>query len=318
MLTRFPHRASSLFTVLFAAGACAGGGATVASPVPVDGSAEAPAPPPLREGVDFAVYTAEGAPSSIDAVVAAFAEHDAVFVGERHDDGITHRVQALLFDRAVDDFGSSREVVLSLEMFERDVQYVLDEYLAGLITEAHLMSSARPWDNYVPDYRPMVERAREAGLEVVAANAPRRYANRASRLGRESLDALGPEAMRHLPPMPYPEASDAYRAEWDALMGDAMQHMQGDPLDAQTLWDASMGHAVATALDAADDGLVLHMVGGFHVENGTGTPEALEHYRPGTRSLIVAARPAADPTVWDPALAGLGHFVVVTQAPPGN
>lgn len=285
----------------------------MAPPTPAGGEEVAlPAP---REGVDFAVYAADGSAASLADLVATMGDHDVVFVGERHDDPITHRVQTLLLEQAVDRYSASRDVVLSLEMFERDVQYVVDEYLDGLITESHFLSSARPWDNYPTDYRPMVEVARAEGLEVVAANAPRRYVNRASRLGRDSLAGLGPEALRHLPPMPYPEASDAYRAEWDALMGDAMAHMQGDPLDGQTLWDASMGNAVATVLDRDPDALVLHMAGGFHVENGTGTPETLEHYRPGTRSLVVAARPAADPTAWDPALVGLGDFVVVTRAP---
>jgi uncharacterized iron-regulated protein len=266
--------------------------------------------------VDFVVYTADGRPATVDDIVAAMVDHDAVFVGEEHNDPVTHRVQALLLQRAFLDHASSRPVVLSLEMFERDVQYIVDEYLDDLITESHFRSSARPWENYEDDYRPMVEFAKAHELEVIAANAPRRYVNRASRLGRDSLRVLGPEATRHLPPLPYPEASPDYQAEWDALMGEAAAHMRGSPLDGQTLWDASMGHAVASALDRSAGALVLHMAGGFHVENATGTPEALQHYRPGSRSLVVAARPAADPSVWDAErLEGLGDFVVVTRAP---
>ena len=280
------------------------------------GPAETPAPPPLVEGSDFVVYRADGQAASFDDVIREAGDVDVVFVGEEHNDPITHRVQAQLFQAAFTAHASSRPVVLSLEMFERDVQYVLDEYAAGLITEDHFRSSSRPWGNYETDYRPMVEFAIVHGLEVVAANAPRRYVNRASRLGRDSLDALGPEARRHLPPLPYPEASEAYQAEWDALMGEAAAHMRGSPIDGQTLWDASMGHSVAGALDRHPGALVVHMAGGFHVENGTGTPEALQHYRPGSRALIVAARPAPDPTAWDPERwAGLGDFVVLTQAP---
>ncbi|MBT8404998.1 MAG: ChaN family lipoprotein [Gemmatimonadetes bacterium] len=282
----------------------------------MSGPAAPAEPPPLSEGSDFVVYRADGAPASFDEIIAAAASVDVVFVGEEHNDPITHRVQAQILQQAFVTQTATRPVVLSLEMFERDVQYVVDEYRAGLITEDHFRRSSRPWDNYESDYRPMVEFAIAHDLEVVAANAPRRYVNRASRLGRDSLDTLGPEARRHLPPLPYPEASDDYQAEWDALMGGAAGHMPGSPIDGQTLWDASMGHAVATALDRQSGALVVHMAGGFHVENGTGTPEALEHYRPGTRALIVAARPAADPTTWDAERwAGLGDFVVLTRAP---
>ncbi len=294
-----------------------GGPPPPAPPVPPAAEAVAAAPP--REGADFVVYTAAGERASVEAIVAAMAEHEVVFVGEEHDDPVTHRVQALLLERAFAAYGTDRPVVVSLEMFERDVQYIVDEYLDGLITEEHFLRSVRPWGNYDPDYRPLVEFARVHELPVVAANAPRRYVNRASRLGRESLDVLGSEVRRFLPPLPYPEASADYRAEWDALMGPAMAHMTGTPLDGQTLWDASMGHAVATALEVRPGALVLHMAGGFHVENGTGTPEALQHYRTGTRALVVAARPAADPARWEAdRFEGLGDFVVITRAPGGR
>lgn len=311
-------RSLLLFVLPAAFGAC-GGPPAPATPLPPGGAGEAVADAsPLEEGHDFVVYTAAGERASIAAIVAAMEGSEAVLVGEEHNDPVTHRVQALLLERAVAEHGARRPVVLSLEMFERDVQHVVDEYLADLITEDHFLRSSRPWDNYAPDYRPMVEFARERGLAVVAANAPRRYVNRASRLGRESLEALGPEARRHLPPLPYPEASPAYQAEWDALMGPAMAHMSGSPLDGQTLWDASMGHAVVTALEETPGALVLHMAGGFHVENATGTPDAIQHYRPGTRTLIVAARPAPDPAAWDAArFAGLGDFVVITRSPGG-
>lgn len=67
-------------------------------------------------------------------------------------------------------------MVLSLEMFEADVQTVLDEYvLRRAIREQDMLQDARPWRNYAMDYRPLVEYCREQGIRVVAANAPRRY-----------------------------------------------------------------------------------------------------------------------------------------------
>ena len=139
--------------------------------------------------------------------------------------------------------------------------------------------------------------------------------NRASRLGRDGIAALPEAARRHLPPLPWPPGSTAYRAEWDALMGGAPMHGAGDPFDGQTLWDASMGHAIATAVEEWDGALVVHLAGGFHVENHTGTPETLEHYRPGTRQVVVAIRPAEDPSVFTEDRRGLGDFVILTRAP---
>ncbi len=343
-------RATSVRTALSALvlplllAACAGGGAAgphgVRPATPAPGPAAPPpdASTPVEEGVDFVVYGAEGDRSSLTELLDAAAESEALLIGEEHNDAIGHRVQYRILTEghrrlsgAPPNVHPSREagtrppapaggrpVVLSLEMFERDVQYIVDEYLDGEITESHFRSSSRPWSNYEADYRPMVEYARVHGIEVVAANAPRRYVNRVSRLGPASLDDLSEEARRFLPPLPYPGPSDAYRAEWDALMGGASGHMPGGALDAQSLWDAAMAHAVAGALDRTPDALVVHLAGGFHVENGTGTPEALASYRPGTRAVIVAIRPVDDPTRFDSARAGAGDFVILTRAPSAN
>ena len=60
---------------------------------------------------------------------------------------------------------------MTLEMFERDVQPLLDQYLAGNISEKNFLDGARPWDRYTTDYRPMVELARVHGWPVIAAIA---------------------------------------------------------------------------------------------------------------------------------------------------
>ena len=318
-----------------------GGGMAAPAPGPVAPAAAATDPAveaPLVEGRDFVVFHSDGSPASLEELIEVAGDFDAVLLGEQHNDPITHRVQMEIFRRSWVRWGGGgpmasgpragangpgvlngdRNVVLTLEMFERDVQYILDEYMADLITETHFQSSARPWGNYDPDYRRLVEFAKANRIPVVAANAPRRYVNLASRLGRPAIDALPESARRYLPPLPYPAAAPAYKAEWDALMGDAAMHMQGDPLDGQTLWDASMGHAITTAIDSHANALVVHLAGGFHVENHTGTPDAIQHYRPGTRSMVVAIRPADDPAAFGPDRMGLGDFVVLTQAPPAG
>ena len=333
-------RFAALAVLALGASACASGTAAPVGPAPTGPVADAPAPDastPITEGVDYVVYRSDGTPATFEDIVAAAGESDAVLLGEEHNDPITHRMQYRIFRAVAERYdgagpmvhpsadgsrapnaGGGREVVLTLEMFERDVQYIVDEYLADMITESHFQASARPWGNYQTDYRPLVELAKASGIPVVAANAPRRYVNVASREGRDAVAALPATAKRYLPPLPYPRPTPAYQAEWDALMGGAPMHGAGDPMDGQSLWDAAMGNAITTVLDETPGGLVVHLAGGFHVENHTGTPDAIQHYRPGTRTLVVAMRPAADPTVFGEDRAGLGDFVVLTRAPGGD
>eukprot|EP00955_Chlamydomonas_euryale_P083207 363811-Chlamydomonas_euryale.AAC.12 len=94
---------------------------------------------------------------------------DVVLMGEYHDDPVAHELQLRLLQRlsllcahtsgSTDDTDDGlaaadahdgtaslrRQLVLSLEQFETDTQTVMDEYLAGLASEADLARDARAW-----------------------------------------------------------------------------------------------------------------------------------------------------------------------------
>ena len=294
---------------------------------------------------DFRVYSGDGSASSIDDIVAAMGAAEVVFVGETHDDPTGHFLEAELFRLAYEAHGSdstSRPVALSLEFFQRDAQPILDEYLGGLITEKAFLADSRPWPRYDTDYRPMVEFAKEQDLAVIAANTPRRYANRVTRLGRESLWELGPEALATIAPLPYGQPSKAYRDQWVQVIMAVMEEEQmkcgkpivdsttadsgaagahqsahgnmGNQLHSQVLWDATMAYWVNDHLVRHPDALVLHMVGSFHVARGTGIPEQLERYRPGTSSIIVMMRAVEKINTFEAAPSGTwGDFVIQTD-----
>ena len=92
----------------------------------------------------YRVFDGSGSPATLDDVTAAMAGHEVVFVGETHDDPTGHMLEGELLRRAHEAY-ASRGVVLSLEFFERDIQPVVDEYLAGLITESAFRWDSRPW-----------------------------------------------------------------------------------------------------------------------------------------------------------------------------
>jgi uncharacterized iron-regulated protein len=300
---------------------------------------------------EYRVYTGSGELVSLDEVVAAMADKEVVFIGESHNDLTGHLIEAELLSRAFtahgpaySEAGAARKVTLSLEMFERDVQYVVDEYLQDLITEDQFQKSSRPWTEYETDYRPLIEFAKQEGLAVIAANAPRRYANRVTRHGREALLELSSQALTTLPPLPYGLPSAPYQEQWRMAMVEAMEDMRercpmppamlhaaqsdsarpampmashataSNPLHAQALWDAAMAYSISEHLMKQPDALVLHMVGSFHVERGTGTPEHLARYRPGTSTIIVVMRPVENVELFDPERDGENEdFVILTE-----
>jgi uncharacterized iron-regulated protein len=265
---------------------------------------------------NYRIFDAQGNISSLEKIIEAAAPTNVVFLGEQHDDATAHALQLQIFSAIVEKYSRERKIALSLEMFERDVQIILDEYLNNLITEAHFLRSARPWDNYKQDYRPLVELARERKLPVIAANAPRRYVNMVSRGGRDSLNALSPAAKKWLAPLPFNQASETYAAKFKALMGGSPESNMGlnNILDSQTLWDATMAFAVAEFLKANKNSLVVHLNGSFHTENRLGTPEHLQKFNPKTKFIVVTMRYEENFTSFDKAKhTNLGDFVILTD-----
>lgn len=264
----------------------------------------------------FTVFDGTGNKVNLNAVISTLGQYDVVFLGELHDDAVGHAIQAEIFRTAVEQFAEKRRVTLSLEMFERDVQMVLNEYLAGQITENHFMLSSRPWGNYKTDYRPLVELAKEKKLDVVAANAPRRYVNMVSRGGRDTLNGLSAEAKTWLPPLPFAEASEAYSKKFRALMGGSGEAAMGidNILNSQSLWDASMAYWISESLKKNKGSLVVHLNGGFHTESRLGTVEHLLKYSPQAKALVVTMRYEKDFKAFDLTKhAGLGDFVILTD-----
>ena len=297
----------------------------------------------------YRVYTGGGRPATLEDLVRAMAPVRVVYIGETHDDPTGHMLELELLTRAADAYGhpapeatvtagtssAGRPLALSLEFFERDAQLPLDEYLAGLISESSFKAASRPWERYATDYRPLIELAKARHLPVIAANAPRRYVTLVTQRGREPLDSLSDQAKVLLAPLPYGKASPEYRDQWIATIAEVMaqegkkcgipvEHGAAAPmgshgamahqLDGQVLWDATMASSIARYLQAHPTGMVLHMVGGFHVERNTGIPEQLRSYIPGVRSMIVSLRPVDDVAKFEPAPAGeWGDFVIQTD-----
>lgn len=261
---------------------------------------------------EYAIYRGNGDQADLSTIIQAIRQADVVLVGELHDDQPGHRFKRRLLEEV--DRGDPRQLVLSLEMFERDVQLVVDEYLAGFISESHFMASARSWPNYERDYRPLVEYAREHGLPVVAANVPRRYVNAVARDGISVLDTLFAASTRWLPRMPIPEASEAYRDQFLSQMQGMHGHGGPSPerlLEAQRVWDAGMAEAIVRAFQREQNRLVMHVAGSFHVERDTGIPDVLRKLAPELRVVSVITRPGVgfDPSDHE----GLGDFVVVAS-----
>ena len=274
----------------------------------------------------FRLYT-NGAASTLDAAAQALAEADVVFCGEQHDDRNAHALERALLEKL---YAQNPRLTLSLEMFERDVQGVLDEYLHGYITETHFLQSSRPWPNYKEDYRPLIEFCREHKIPVVAANAPRRYVNIVSRKGQTALAELPKSSRAYLAPLPYhmilPLEYDRQLTEIFGGNHDkdsrkpapAAPPGMPDPAllkQAQGLWDATMADSIARSLRGNRGRRILQINGAMHSDSSFGIAARLHSLYPRIRIMIVTVRPDVGyPELPSGLAAGLADIIAVTPA----
>ena len=241
-----------------------------------------------------AVVYAAGKTQEFDDMLDELSKADVVFVGENHDHAQGHALELAILKGL---FARRPEMALGMEMFERDTQIVLDEYLAGQITDSSFAQASRPWPNYKTDYAPLVTFCKEHNLPVLATNAPRRYVNMVSREGQGALLALPKTSKTYLPPLPYSMTlPPEYDSQLTAIFSGA--HDPNNPAipstdrmkQAQGLWDATMADSIA-AFRRRSKRTLLHVNGAMHSDSGYGIAARLHALNPRLKIKIVTIRP---------------------------
>ena len=256
---------------------------------------------PIAFYVPERVYdTAAGTFVDFEVMLAALAKADVVFVGEQHDDPNTHRLEVAVLE------GLNRRKltpILSLEMFERDAQPSLNDYLSGQISEEEMLKRSRPWPRYATDYRRMVELAREHHWTVVAANVPRRLASEVSKTGKEAIEKF-PDADRGFAARelqcPLTEYFDKFAESMGSHpAGNQTPEQQRAMVEryywAQCLKDETMAESIAAAYGKREgNGPVVHYNGAFHSDFGLGTAERVRRRLPEKKTVVVSMLPVED------------------------
>ncbi len=247
---------------------------------------------------------------NLDDIVADMAKADVLFFGEEHNDSIGHYLEVTLFKKLATTY--QNKVGLTLEMFHTDVQPVINEYLAGIITEKNFIKEGRAWNNY-KDYKPMVEFAKSEGIMVIGGNAAARYSNSVTKNGMEILSKLPASSKQFLPPNKIDTLTGRYYEKFiDLLGGHGMGAMK--VYQTQNFWDATMAWSIAKFAKEHKGKKIFQVNGRFHSDEKLGTYAQLQKYAPKLKALNIASFAAEDfenPN-WEK-YQNLGDYVIVTD-----
>ena len=301
-----PRRSGAMLCTALASSGCPAAHTTPAPAAPILGEVHGDPQFTAR----LRIYDKRGTEVTLPAMLDAARQSDVVFVGETHNDAMTHRLEAAIFEGVA--ARRNGKVALSMEMFARDVQPVLDRFVAGTIDEAAMLADANPWANYRTGYRALVLAAKDAGAPIVAANTPRSVMREVGGQGAEAYAKAKQAHPKWLPADMF-APSEAYQARVArATRGHGAVMGQSDPQwSVQNYWDNTMADAIANARGQWPDRAVVHVAGGFHVARHDGTVAQLVRRRPDDTVTTIAIVPTWDLATAkpDPALADFVAYV---------
>lgn len=251
------------------------------------------------------VYDRNGQQVGFDEMLAGTAGKKYIMFGELHGNPLAHQSELLILQYLHQRHGA--HLILGMEMFEADVQPIVDEYFSGLINQRSFETEARVWGNYAKDYKPLVEYARENKLRLVASNVPRRYANSVYHQGVQVLNNMPKKAKGHFAKLPL-------KIDWELESYKAMASMLPDHsaenfIASQALKDATMGQNINKNVKKND--VLLHVHGAYHSTNGEGIVPYIKGLRNEQLLLITTIQQEEGKTI-DPAVFAKADFTIVS------
>lgn len=219
----------------------------------------------LSQGLAYQVFDPSGNKITFAKMMAEVKQADVIFFGELHDNSLAHWLQLQVLKELSK---ANPDLVFASEFFERDDQLIIEEWMAGKITDKNFEVEAKLWNNYSTDYKPLMLFAKENQIPFIAANVPRRYASLVSRSGLLALDSLSDSAKAYFAKLPI--EVDMNLPGYAAMKG----MMHGAPgnsdymIQAQALKDATMAESLFAYL--RDQKQVFHVNGSYHSKEGEG------------------------------------------------
>lgn len=211
----------------------------------------------------------------VNKVFKQWAQADVLYLAETHDRPDDHAAQLEIL-RSLRQHRP--QLVIGMEMFQRPYQTVLNQYIAGKLSEAELVEQtqySKRWGYPWALYAAILQFAKAHQLPVIALNTPSEVTRKVARAGFDSLTIpdrqwIPPQSEIRLEP-------DRYRQRVRQIYDEIHQGKgNSDGFErfflAQVLWDETMAESVSKALATYPNALVVVLAGQGHILYGDGIP----------------------------------------------
>lgn len=241
----------------------------------------------------YQFYDKKGKEIKTEKLVKELADYDVVFFGENHNSSINHWLQLKITEALFAQ--KNGQLILGAEMFERDNQSQLNQYLSGKFDAKTLKDSAHLWNNFTTDYKPLVDFAKDKKLNFIATNIPRKYASQTAKEGLESLNNLSAKEKTYIAQLPIKVTLDTPGyPEMKTMMGD---HADGTKvmnfISAQATKDATMAESILKNIQAGKT--FIHYNGNYHSKEFGGIYWYIKQKNPNVKMAVISVFESENP-----------------------
>lgn len=254
---------------------------------------------------------------NLPTLAQRLVDKDVIFIGEFHGNHASHLLEMQL---QTELFKLRPQQILSMEMFERQQQTLLNRYLDGEIGERYLINETPTWPNYAGSYRPMIEFAKEHLLPVVAANASGDIVRCIGQYGKGYVDNLPTGEQPWIAQQAF-ENNVAYQTKFYDFMT-SMKKMDANrkasSYAAQLARDNTMAESILDALQANPQHQLIHLNGSFHSASHLGTVALLKQRAPNLKIAVITPIRVTNPLEpsWSSQELASGDYVYLVRAQP--
>ncbi len=250
--------------------------------------------------------------NTFPAIIDELFANRVVYVGETHTSYPDHQLQ-LRIVRAL--YARDQNLAIGMEMFNRSSQGVLDEYIAGKLTEKEFLKQSNYFSVWSFDYRyyrEIIDFARHNKIPLIGLNQEREAVSRVFSSDEEK--PLTEEQRRNFPvdmDLDMPGYQDRLSRIFRMHSGSSEKKLAGF-VQAQALWDETMAETAADFLNAHPDHRMVIIAGKGHVDRRNAIPPRL-HRRLPVRQVVVVNSDGMD---LDPEFADFHFFSSPAELPP--
>lgn len=236
---------------------------------------------------EFILNTKTNAMICENRLINELLNYDIIFFGEQHDDSFTHEKETSIYEQLC----KQADYALMLEMFEIDIQKILNDYSSGKITRTKFLNESRPWSNFSSDYEPVFNIAMTNNMPIIAANVPRYIASLISKFDLSVLDTLPSEFFYK-----YSDYNDEYKKKFMKTMeliksGDSPMAKMMDVekfFKAQLIKDATMAYSANEFLKNNKTYKSFFICGEFHSNYHLGIVDQLKRINNELKIVTIA------------------------------